>query len=323
MIDKILEDVYAAMLARPQASLTELQEELGIPLGSLRRAVVGLNELALIRQSGDNPEAFLLVDPEKPLQSLIAREAALLAAAHQRLEETRVIAARLVADFAAARPQEQEAYVKRLDGIGEIKDHISALCREGCSEVMTLAPRDTQGAASIEAGQDAELLGRGVRMRTVYLDSMRNDPATKAYTTRLVALGGEVRTTPSLPIGLMILGEVAVLPLDSARSQAGAMVLTGNGVLVALRSLFEKIWQDSVPFHTKSADRDKRGLSRQEAEALRLLGEGLTDQAIARKLGVSPRTARRISAELMQLLDARSRFQAGVRAMARGWVEPW
>ncbi|MFC9086246.1 helix-turn-helix domain-containing protein [Nocardiopsis dassonvillei] len=38
---------------------------------------------------------------------------------------------------------------------------------------------------------------------------------------------------------------------------------------------------------------------------------------IARRLGVSPRTARRLSSQLMWFLDARSRFQAGVHAARR------
>lgn len=41
----------------------------------------------------------------------------------------------------------------------------------------------------------------------------------------------------------------------------------------------------------------------------------------ARKLGVSERTVKRKSAELMELLSARSRFQAGVRVANRGWVD--
>jgi len=42
---------------------------------------------------------------------------------------------------------------------------------------------------------------------------------------------------------------------------------------------------------------------------------------IARKLGVSVRTSRRITAELTQRLGARSRFQAGARAVERGWIK--
>jgi DNA-binding CsgD family transcriptional regulator len=57
-------------------------------------------------------------------------------------------------------------------------------------------------------------------------------------------------------------------------------------------------------------------------DAGRLRAEGHTDEAIAKRLGVSHRTARRIASELMERLDARSRFEAGVRALQQGWLPP-
>ncbi len=46
----------------------------------------------------------------------------------------------------------------------------------------------------------------------------------------------------------------------------------------------------------------------------RMLSAGHTDEAASRQLGVSLRTYRRRVAELMAMLDATSRFQAGIRA---------
>lgn len=53
---------------------------------------------------------------------------------------------------------------------------------------------------------------------------------------------------------------------------------------------------------------------------LRLLAAGLTDEAVARRLDVSVRTLRRVTADLMERLEARSRFQAGYLAATRGWL---
>jgi DNA-binding NarL/FixJ family response regulator len=47
---------------------------------------------------------------------------------------------------------------------------------------------------------------------------------------------------------------------------------------------------------------------------LEALGSGLTDEAAAKRIGVSLRTYRRRVAELMARLEAGSRFQAGLRA---------
>lgn len=54
----------------------------------------------------------------------------------------------------------------------------------------------------------------------------------------------------------------------------------------------------------------------------RLLAAGSTDEVVARSLGFSVRTARRIIADLMGRLQASSRFQAGAQAVAQGWLEP-
>ncbi|MFD0508094.1 hypothetical protein ACFQ0G_45580 [Streptomyces chiangmaiensis] len=51
-----------------------------------------------------------------------------------------------------------------------------------------------------------------------------------------------------------------------------------------------------------------------------MLKAGLKDQAIARQLGYSPRTATRKIAALMTRLGASTRFQAGVEATARRWI---
>jgi DNA-binding NarL/FixJ family response regulator len=51
------------------------------------------------------------------------------------------------------------------------------------------------------------------------------------------------------------------------------------------------------------------------------MAQGFTDEAVARKLGMSVRTCRRHIAALMGSLDAVSRFQAGVRAANTTLIE--
>ncbi|RSN64753.1 hypothetical protein DMH12_02090 [Streptomyces sp. WAC 04229] len=68
----------------------------------------------------------------------------------------------------------------------------------------------------------------------------------------------------------------------------------------------------------RARDRDACGLTRQEVEVVRMLSQGLTDETVAKHFSVSARTARLIAAELMDKPGARSRFQAGARAVAKG-----
>lgn len=51
-----------------------------------------------------------------------------------------------------------------------------------------------------------------------------------------------------------------------------------------------------------------------------MMAVGLTDQAIAHRLGLGLRTVQKRVHHLLEQLNADTRFQAGVRAKARGWL---
>jgi DNA-binding NarL/FixJ family response regulator len=91
------------------------------------------------------------------------------------------------------------------------------------------------------------------------------------------------------------------------------------GTLALIIALFESVWQSAQPFGTRP-EREPEQLSAHQAEVLRLMAQGLTDDAIAHHLGVSTRTVRRTVSGLLTQLDARSRFQAGVQAVRLGYL---
>jgi len=58
----------------------------------------------------------------------------------------------------------------------------------------------------------------------------------------------------------------------------------------------------------------------EEAQLLELLRQGLKDRAIARALGIGERTVQRRLSRLMSTLGAKTRFQAAINAVRRGWL---
>lgn len=58
-----------------------------------------------------------------------------------------------------------------------------------------------------------------------------------------------------------------------------------------------------------------------DRDIVRLLSEGLTDESVADRLDVSIRTVRRHVADLMVVLGASSRFQAGVLTEQRAQAQ--
>ncbi|WP_371617028.1 helix-turn-helix domain-containing protein [Streptomyces sp. NBC_00454] len=313
-LDPIAEQVYRGMLTNPQDGVPELAQRLGLQETALCDALDRLSAMALIRSVDHAPSGFAPLGPEAAMNLLLARQ-------QERLALSQAAAAQLIADCATSQPQ-SSGENESLSGIEAIRNRLAQLSDEVASEVLTFAPGGAHPEADLRAsrGPNEEMLDRGVRMRTIYLDSVRNDPATQEHVDWLSERGGQVRTTASLPVRMIIMDRrLAVLPVNTTDAHVGAVVLHGAGAVTALCALFESTWASAVPLGAVPV-RDCDGRTRQEKEVVQLLAEGLTDESIAKRLGVSPRTARRIAAELMERLDGRSRFEAGVHAVQDGWL---
>ena len=99
-------------------------------------------------------------------------------------------------------------------------------------------------------------------------------------------------------------GMFAVLPLHWDDPTPETIVVTREpSVVAALLAYFEELWLVSAPLPGTPAEWDP---------VLTLLGQGLSDGAIAATLGWSIRTVRRRIAEASTALGARSRFALGV-----------
>jgi len=317
------EKVYRAMLAEPRIGVAQLAEGLGWTDAQVRGGLDELARLSLLRPSWEAPGALRLVNPEVGLSSLLAEQEAELVERQRQIAASRAAVAAVVADYADLNPSRQHSDIEQLVGIDAVRSWLEARAHAGLSEVMGFNTGGAQSEQSMAASKplDQEALERGTVMRTIYLDSARNDPPTLTYLRWLAETGGQVRTLPTLPLRMVIFDrKQALIPVNPEHSKTGAVVQRGPGMVAALCALFEQMWQSAKPVGQEK-HRDDQGLTGQEQAIITLLAEGWTDDVIARKLGVSVRTSRRITAELTQRLGARSRFQAGARAVEHGWVK--
>ncbi|MCU7827356.1 LuxR C-terminal-related transcriptional regulator [Kitasatospora sp. DSM 101779] len=323
-LDAEAEAIYRAMLSHTQDGVCELAARLDIPEQRVRDGLDRLSALALIHPSAQEGIGFRPTSPETAMEALLARQQAELAAQQMRVEASRAAAAKLIAECSALRPRTIDEESERLIGPEAIREGLARLADAAKQEIATFAPGGAHSAEDLEASRapNAALLERGVRMRTIYLDSVRNHRPTLDHVTWLNARGGQVRTTPVLPIRMIIVDRArAVLPIDTTDALAGAVILHGAGTVAALCALFESIWSTAIPLGS-APPHDPNAMPPQERVVLKMLSQGYTDEAIAKRLAVSPRTARRIAAELLVRLDARSRFEAGVHAVQDGWLPP-
>ena len=319
------EYAYRTLLKAPTAEVQVMAEQFGWSVDRVSTALAELSELSLVRPSLENRDSSRPVDPELGLKMLIQSQEMELLKLQQTLSQSKLAVARLIADYRDEEHRLAPSTVKLASGPDAIQAAIEKVSHECRDRVEVFLPGGAQPAVSLQQSRplDLMLLERSVRVRCVYLDSIRNDRPTSEYAQWLGEQGGQVRTVAQLPLRMIIWDRrVALVPVDPLDPDLGAFLLSSPGPVGALQALFEQIWRVGSRF---GEDRDRCRNSEgapadQESAVLGLLAAGLTDEVIARKLGVSVRTSRRITAELMSRLGARSRFQLGALAAQRGWL---
>jgi DNA-binding CsgD family transcriptional regulator/sugar-specific transcriptional regulator TrmB len=276
-----------------------------------------------VRDSPFHPTGLRVVEPDVALDLMLLRQEEELARRQHELAAQKAAAARAVADYAELRPGAAARSAERLVGMGAIQAKLRELAKELQGECLAVMPGGGRSQESLDASRplDAEALGRGVTLMTLYQDSVRNDPATFAYAQWMTDGGGQVRTAPVLPPRMLVFDQqVAVVPIDPMDTRRGALCTREQGIVAALLALFQQTWDTAVPLGADHRHEADTGLSPTEKELLKLLATGLTDEVAGKRLGVSLRTVRRQMAALMERLDATRRFEAGLKAAQRGWL---
>ncbi|MFD9701512.1 LuxR C-terminal-related transcriptional regulator [Lentzea sp. NPDC059081] len=312
--------MYRFILGRGGCTADEVVATLDIPTEEVHAVVDRLVELGVLRRSSDS---LIPGSPSVALQSLLDRQHADLLRRQHEFAATKAAVGRLIAEYDEVCGAGVRNEWERLDGVTTVQARMGVLARQTRIECLTLLPTGLQSVDNLGLRKaiDEDLLRNGAAVWTVYQESACNDRPTMRYAEWLSAAGGEVRTTPTLPTWMMLFDRTtALLPVDPELGNCSAFQVTGAGFITALVGLFEQVWASAIPL--SSAPCSAEGPSNMESELLRLLSQGLTDEAVCKKLGLGLRTVRRMVADLMTKLEARSRFEAGANAVARNWLKP-
>ncbi|MER7760474.1 LuxR C-terminal-related transcriptional regulator [Streptomyces sp. NPDC097619] len=291
-----------------------------------------LQRLGLFSPAPESRNGWTALAPDTALRNLLLAEEEHTEALLGSVRRTRSALAQVVADFQPVHARELSAVrMEVVRGAANVSAALEDACRRVEHEVLSLHPGRALPAGMVEAGleRDRLALGRGVRIRTVHLSSAAAVPHMAGYLRRLGAAGAQVRTAHTLPLRLIVVDDsLAIVPAPQAvEGEIAAVVLRGETLVGVLRGIFEHCWAGaavlgetgaSAPRAAAGDDWQPTGRHR---ELLRMLEGGLTDEAMARKLGVSERTVRRLVSELTERLGAASRFQAGVCAVRLGWLD--
>ena len=191
-----------------------------------------------------------------------------------------------------------------------------AATARGQVDSMHPGPMPSMQVLEKSLGRDAVMVNRGVRVRVIYPQTIAGIPRYARYLDRLAGVGTEVRLIDHAPCDLVIQDQqAACLPADPADPPDAMLLIRGSALIKAYSAIYDDFWLRSAPYEPGRPlpDRGEADLTAQERVVIRLMAGGLSDDQIARKMGVHRRTVQRAVSKLMDRLHAHSRFEAGLK----------
>lgn len=313
--------VYQAMLECPTLDVGGIACETGLPVERVRQELDVLAELLLVTPDpGD--QRFQARPPDIAVEGLISREEAALRERRRHVIAARETVGSLVDAFVAGRTRrDPEGLVELMDDAGAATSRLSQLVRAAREGVAYLLPGEARsaGGAEVSLRLNEDILDRGLTVRTVMPQSVLTVGPLKDRLLSQMEHGLQARWHPSPAAWIVVIDDVCAV--SRRRGGGGGTVLHGAELVAPLRALFDQTWHESLPI--VPADTDSSVVQASDPrvrQVVTLLAQGHKDQAIARRLGLSARTVRRLVSVVIEELHADSRFQAGVLAVKRGWV---
>jgi len=271
--------------------------------GRLTAALDQLHADGLLAASAEESGAVRAVDPALALPALAASRVWGLSAGDIRPQALSI--AQLIARHQPPGPD-------RLHGLDEMNSLAEHLVANARREVVILSGQHRTGSYEFSVPIAEAVLRRGAQLRLVWRSELIRTPSVAAHATWLRTRGAAPRIVPTLPTTVLLVDRSVAMVVNGD----DAVVNRSASAVAPLCLLADQVWGKGNPGirrHQPPAEQTPR-----HHKVLRLLADGLTDDAIARQVGVSVRTVRNDMAAAMLSLDARSRFQAGVRAAQLG-----
>lgn len=317
---------YRVALRARSWDIPALQEETGLSTAKLAAAQACLADLGLLAKTSHGEFDFVPLTPEAALRTVLDSAADDLARTARRLNQARQAIQTIDDEFQPIHTELQfTAKVELITGRLAMSRVLEDAARRALGSVDWMCAGPTPSTVELrhELTLYRSMLERGVHVRSVQLSTIAGMPPVQRHLKTLTKAGATVRSAPSLPTSMVIVdGDFAILPALRKTGDRAVLTLQGSPLINFIAGIFEHYWDAGVDLVFEGESTGPAGVTQQHDDVLRMLASGLRDDGIARRMGVSTRTVRRLVAEAMEQLGAQSRFQAGVRAAAQGRVGP-
>ena len=278
--------------------------------GDARQALDLLVDVGLLRRAGDDG-LLQPVDPASVQSQVVvplgARGAELLTESARWAD-----AFSELGQLYRTSPVAAVSPITEIHGLDNINSFIHAAVNDSRTELLTAQPHGRRPANTLAEAEnrDVKALDRGVKMRTLYQHSARHSPATREYVADIVARGADVRTLDEFFRRLIVIDrQVAVVPASD--NHHVAIAIHDASLIAYLVDIFERSWERAQPFNLSGNQAERAIAEDVRAMTIRLLVEGHSDPASAKRLGVSTRTYAGYIAALKEEYGVQTRFQLG------------
>lgn len=301
------EQVYLALIDRPEVDVSLLAARCALPSAEVSQTLTELHQQGLTTRLPGCQARYSAITPALALDVLVRQRA-------ERLDDVRHEIAALTERFQiASRFAGSAEMIEVVHGADAVNQRWLQVQRSAQSVIRVF-----DKPPYIDPGNPAEpgLLNRGVSFKTVYDRGALDVPGKLAGVWEAADAGEDSRIASDVPLKMFVADHrMAIVPLREGTDVDSAVVLHASCLLDALIALFGAVWARAVPLRGRDRSAGNRlALTDIHHKLLDLLDAGLTDEAIARHLGVSYRTVQRRISELMDMLGTTTRFQLGVQS---------
>jgi sugar-specific transcriptional regulator TrmB len=211
---------------------------------------------------------------------------------------------------AMPRPSGRSGGAVYVEGHVHIRQRISQLVSDCRSEVLTAQPGHRPAdTLQVALAQDVQLLQRGCSLRTIYQPVALAEAPALAYAEEVTRHGSQIRILDE-PFQRLIVFDRSVAVIAANDDNSTAAFISDPAALTFLIGAFERDWARADS--TEAAAALGQGPARSIPDRVgRLLARGLTQRAVATRLGLSERTVAAHISRLRDRYGAQTLFQLG------------
>lgn len=311
-VSAVEDAVYRELLRQRRASAAVVATALCLSVDEVAAALDALLGHGLAQRIAYDRPDFAPVDPDLAVNQLIVQR-------RRELLDLQLKIADLTTDLRRAESPGADSPVEVIRGHEAIWRALTLVSGVANHEVLMIDSAPYLDLSPSPNDPELRALSRGVAVRCVYHPSALVMPDAQQFMQECTQAGEQARLHPDAAPKMTIADrQLGIVLASSANPDPEVRLLVRPSPLLdALVTTFEGLWQRAAAIESPGQIAE---LPARDRHLLSLLAAGMKDRAVARALGITERTVRRRVTELMQTLDAGTRFRAGMRAVQRGWI---